>query len=82
MAIGPDDVLTMLRGYRERGGDPGADGVDSLELVWLIHQVEQRYGVRLDLTDGQLSSMSTVDQAAAVLSAVLAGATATTGPGG
>jgi hypothetical protein len=59
------EVLDLLSGYR--AGGAGDDVIDSLELAWLLHQVEQRYGVRLELTDEQLASMSTVDGAALVL---------------
>jgi hypothetical protein len=63
-------VLAMLASYRSRAGESGGDvpeSVDSLELAWLLHQVEQRYGRSLELDDDQLELMSTVDGAAAVL---------------
>jgi hypothetical protein len=66
--IGRADVLAMLDGYRSRSGETTvAESVDSLELAWLLHQVQQRYGTTLDLDDDQLALMSTVDGAAAVL---------------
>jgi hypothetical protein len=66
--IGRAEVLAMLDSYRSRaGGTVTLESVDSLELAWLLHQVEQRYGRRLDLDDDQLDLMSTVDGAAAVL---------------
>ncbi len=40
-----------------------------MELAWLVHQVEQRYGV--ELSDDQLERMTTVDHAVAVLAEVL-----------
>jgi hypothetical protein len=51
-------------GHRQPGEVPEA--IDSLELAWLIHQVEQRYG-ELDLDDDMIARMSTVDGAVGVL---------------
>ena len=48
-----------------------ADTIDSLELVWLVHQVEERNSVRLDLDDDDLNRMYTVDGAVEVLNRVL-----------
>jgi hypothetical protein len=67
------DVIGMLDSYRSRSGEPAVlESVDSLELAWLLHQVEQRYGQRLDLDDDQLAAMSTVDGAVAVLDEAMA----------
>jgi acyl carrier protein len=43
------------------------EAIDSLELAWLIHQIEQRYGV-LDVDDDMLERMSTVAGVVDVLS--------------
>jgi len=64
---GRDDIITWLTGLGER--PPGAERIDSMELAWLVHQVEQRYGV--ELSDDQLERMTTVDDAVAVLAEVL-----------
>ncbi|MET8044403.1 acyl carrier protein [Micromonospora sp. NPDC005215] len=61
-------VIEILAEYHQRPADEeDADAIDSLELAWLIHQVEQRYGVELDLPDETLLQMSTVDRAARLL---------------
>jgi hypothetical protein len=71
------DVLALLAGYGDRPVGAVGEGIDSLELAWLLHQAEQRYGVVLDLSDDDLRQMTTVDGAVAVLSrAVTAGAPA------
>jgi hypothetical protein len=64
---GRDDIITWLTGLGERPA--GAERIDSMELAWLVHQVEQRYGV--ELSDDQLERMTTVDDAVAVLAEVL-----------
>ena len=64
---GRDDIITWLTGLGER--PVGAERIDSMELAWLVHQVEQRYGV--ELSDDQLERMTTVDNAVAVLAEVL-----------
>jgi acyl carrier protein len=47
--------------------------IGSLELAWLISEVEQRYGRRLDLDDDTLSQMTTVSGAVAAIGQMLAG---------
>lgn len=65
------EVVAMLAAYGERDAGAVVERIDSLGLAWLVHQVEQRYGVSLDLDDAQLSRMDTVDGAVDVLRAVL-----------
>ncbi|WP_426514625.1 hypothetical protein ACPPVO_13985 [Dactylosporangium sp. McL0621] len=62
----------MLATYGDRRDEDVAEGIDSLELAWLIHQLEQHYGTVLDLSDEELASMSTVDGAVAVLAGLSA----------
>lgn len=69
MSIDRADVIAMLATYQGRPTDASAETIDSLELVWLLHQVEQRDQVRLDLDDDELMRMTTVDGAVAVLNA-------------
>lgn len=66
--ITQDEILTWLAGLGER--PPGAERLDSMELAWLVHQVEQRYGV--ELADDQLERMATLDDAVTVIAEVLA----------
>jgi acyl carrier protein len=68
-----DEVIAMLATYGDRTADQVRERIDSLELAWLIHQVEQRYDVVLDLDDDSLNDMSTVDGSLAVLNKALAG---------
>ena len=56
----------MLATYGDRQPDQVPEAIDSLELAWLIHQVEQRYGA-LDLDDATIDRMSTVTGALEVL---------------
>ncbi|WP_432840593.1 hypothetical protein [Dactylosporangium sp. CA-092794] len=62
-----DEVLAMLATYGDRRPEDVAEGIDSLELAWLIHQLEQHYGGALDLSDEELARMSTVSRAVEVL---------------
>jgi acyl carrier protein len=68
--IGRPDVVAMLATYGERRPEQVPEEIDSLELAWLIHQVEQRYGL-LDVDDDSLARMSTVTGAVEVLTEVL-----------
>ncbi|HSZ49656.1 MAG TPA: hypothetical protein VK823_30240 [Streptosporangiaceae bacterium] len=61
------DVVDMLATYGDRQPDQVPEAIDSLELAWLIHQIEQRYGV-LDVDDDMLERMSTVAGVVDVLS--------------
>jgi acyl carrier protein len=63
----------MLATYGDRRPEQVPEAIDSLELVWLIHQVEQRYGA-LDLDDDMLARMSTVTGVLDVLTALRVGA--------
>jgi len=62
-----DDVVSMIASLGDRPVDEVGDRIDSMQLAWLVHQTEQRYGVRIDLDDGQYARMSTVDGAVEVL---------------
>lgn len=64
---GRAEIITWLTGLGER--PPGAERIDSMELAWLVHQVEQRYGV--ELSDDQLERIATVDDAVTVLAEVM-----------
>jgi hypothetical protein len=57
----------MLASYGNRPASAVTERIGSLELAWLVHLVEQRYGVALDLSDDEVSMVSTVDDALAVL---------------
>ena len=62
----------MLASYGDREPAQVLERIDSLELAWLVHQVEQRYDVRLDLDDDTLVRMSTVTAAVEIIADALA----------
>ena len=61
------DVLQMLQSLNERATDPDRERLSSMEVAWIVHQVEQRYDVELDLDDDQLAKLRTIDDAVVVL---------------
>jgi hypothetical protein len=65
------DLRDLLAGYGDRPLSAVGERIDSLELAWLVHQVEQRYGVTLDLTDDEVLRMSTVDGVLTVLNTTI-----------
>jgi acyl carrier protein len=71
MAPDREEIVAMLATYGNREPAAVRERIDSLELAWLVHQVEQRYEVTLDLGDEQLAQMSTVSGAVEVLGTVL-----------
>lgn len=60
-------VVEMLATYGGRRPEEIPETVDSLELAWLIHQIEERYGKPFDVDDDVLARMTTVAGACAVL---------------
>jgi acyl carrier protein len=60
------DVVAMLATFGERQPEQVPEAIDSLELAWLMHQIEQRYGA-LDVDDDMLARMSTVSGVVDVL---------------
>ncbi|SPE53560.1 hypothetical protein SNS2_2026 [Streptomyces netropsis] len=70
-ALTKELLVEILAEYGEREADDIAERVDSLELAWLVHSLEERYGLELDLDDVQLARMTTLDAALAVLGEVL-----------
>ena len=61
------DVLQMLQSLNERATDPARERLSSMEVAWIVHQVEQRYSVELDLDDDQLAKLRTIDDAVQLL---------------
>jgi hypothetical protein len=66
------DVVAMLATYGDRQPEQVPEAIDSLELAWLMHQIEQRYGV-LDVDDDMIARMSTVTGVVGVLTDLRAG---------
>ncbi len=64
----------MIAPLGGRGNAETSESIDSMELAWLVQQVEQRYQVTLPLSDDELDRMSTIDGAVGVLHDVLGGA--------
>jgi len=62
----------MLATYGDRSPDNVPEAIDSLELAWLLHQLEQRWGV-LDLDDDMVARMSTVTGVLGVLTELRVG---------
>ena len=70
-APGRAEIVDWLAGLGERSGE--LERIDSMELAWLVHQVEQRYSV--ELGDEYLDRIKTIDDAVTVLAEVLTPAT-------
>ncbi|MEU5365706.1 acyl carrier protein [Streptomyces sp. NPDC005925] len=74
LAPGREDVIALLAEQGECAPEAVGERIDSLQLAWLVHAVEERYGVRLDLDDDELEAMDTVEGAVAVLGTAMTGA--------
>ena len=61
------ELLTMLAAFGDRRPEQVPENLDSMELAWLIHQVEERYGRRIELDDAALARMTSVTSAQQVL---------------
>jgi hypothetical protein len=70
-SLGRGELLAMLAALGDRRPEQVPEGIDSMELAWLIHQLEERYGRRIDLDDAALARVTSVTSAAEVLGEVL-----------
>jgi hypothetical protein len=68
-----DEIVAILASFGSRSVDAVPETIDSMELAWLLHQVEQRYGLCLDLDDSRLAGITTVSEAVDVLGSRLGG---------
>jgi acyl carrier protein len=66
-ALERKDVVAMVASFGDRPVDEVSERIDSIQLAWLVHQVEQRYGVQIELDDAQFGRMNTVTGAVEVL---------------
>lgn len=57
----------MLEELGSRGVDSAVERLTSMEVAWLVHQVEQRYEVEFDLDDDQLARLRTISDAVRLL---------------
>ena len=62
----------MLASYGDREPEQVPEAIHSLELAWLMHQLEQRYGA-LDVDDDTIARMSTVTGVVDVLKVLKVG---------
>jgi len=72
------DVVAMLATYGDRSPSAVTEELGSLEITWLVAQVEQRYHVMLDLSDDVFAGMTTVAAALDALRTGIAEARSTT----
>ena len=68
---GRAEIVDWLAALGDRPAGEVRERIDSMELAWLVHQVEQRYAVELD--DDQLDRIRTIGDAVAVLAEVIPG---------
>jgi len=67
-----EQVIAMLASFGDRSPDAVGEQLSSLELTWLIAQIEQQYGVMLDFSDDVMAQMSTLSGAVQALRGALA----------
>lgn len=66
-----EEVRTLLARYGDRSPEQVDEHLGSLELTWLISQLEEQREIPIDLTERQFEQVQTVDDAVRVLSQVL-----------
>ncbi len=71
---GRSEVIAILATLGDRAPDEVTEEISSLELAWLVSQVEERYHTTLDLDDDALEQMTTVSGAVSTIHQMLAGA--------
>lgn len=68
------EVVAVLATLGDRAPEDVSERIGSLELAWLVSQVEQRYDTTLELSDEAFQQMATVTGAVATLAELLPGA--------
>jgi acyl carrier protein len=68
------EVVAVLAALGDRAPEDVSERIGSLELAWLVSQVEQRYDTTLELSDEAFQQMSTVTGAVVTLAELLPGA--------
>jgi hypothetical protein len=68
------EVIAVLAALGDRVAEDVTERIGSLELAWLVSQVEERYDTTLELTDETVRQMSTVTGAVLTLRGLLPGA--------
>jgi acyl carrier protein len=68
------EVVAIIAMLNDREAADVTERIGSLELAWLVSQVEQRYGTTLELSDEAVQQMTTVTGAVVALRELLAGA--------
>lgn len=68
------EVVAILAAMGGRAPDDVGEEISSLELAWLVSQVEERYHTTLELDDAALERMMTVSGAVATIRQLLEGA--------
>jgi hypothetical protein len=68
------EVIAVIAALGDRGPADVTERIGSLELAWLVSQVEERYGTTLELNDETVRQMSTVTGAVVTLRELLPGA--------
>lgn len=64
---GRGEVVALLATYGDRHPDEVPETVDSLELAWFVHQLQERYGRPFDPDDEVLARMTTVTEVVRIL---------------
>ena len=67
------EVIAVLATLGDRAAQDVTERIGSLELAWLVSQVEERYGTTLELTDEMVRQMSTITCAVVTLRELLPG---------
>ena len=65
------ELLAMLTALGDRRPEQVPESIDSMELAWLINQVVERYGLRVDLDDAALARITSVTEAERILREVV-----------
>jgi hypothetical protein len=68
------EVIAVIAELGDRTPQDVTEKIGSLEVAWLVSQLEQRYDTTLELTDEEFEQMGTVTGAVVTLRDLLPGA--------
>lgn len=61
------DIIAMLAAQQGRPAELVPERIGSLDVAWLLHTIQERHGITLDVSDRDLARMGTVTGAVEVL---------------
>lgn len=70
-SVDRDEIIGMLAFQQGRAAELVPERIGSLDVAWILHTIQERYDITLDVCDADLARMGTVTGAVEVLTKAL-----------